>query len=111
MRLFLPQPTLSDDDIARGAKWLTWEGAASLGFGSIAGSGFLAAYALLMGANNFQIGVLAALPFLVQPTQILVITLIERLKMRKLIAVSTWAASQAIWIPIALIPIFMEIPR
>ena len=110
MRLFLPQPTLSDDDISRGAKWLTWEGAASMGFGSIAGSGFLAAYALLMGANNFQIGVLAALPFLVQPTQILVITLVERLKTRKLIAVSTWAVSQAIWIPTALIPVFMEIP-
>ena len=81
-----------------------------MGFGSIAGSGFLAAYALLMGANNFQIGVLAALPFLVQPTQILVITLVERLKTRKLIAVSTWAISQAIWIPTALIPVFMEIP-
>ena len=110
MRLFSPQPTLSDDDISRGAKWLTWEGAASMGFGSIAGSGFLAAYALLMGANNFQIGILAALPFLVQPAQILVITLVERLKMRKAIAVSTWALSQAIWIPTALIPIFMEIP-
>ena len=92
MRLFLPKPTLTEQETAAGMKWLTWEGAASMGFGSIAGSGFLAAYALLMGANNFQIGVLAALPFLVQPTQILVITLVERLKTRKLIAVSTWAS-------------------
>ena len=42
-----------------------------MGFNSITESGFLAAYALLLGANNFQIGVLAALPFWVQPTQIL----------------------------------------
>ncbi len=110
MRLFSPKPTLTEEETTRGMKWLTWEGAASMGFGSITGSGFLAAYALLMGANNFQIGVLAALPFLVQPTQILMVTLVERLKMRKAIAVSTWTLSQAIWIPIALIPVFMEIP-
>ena len=89
---------------------MTWEGASTLGFNSIIGSGFLAAYALLMGANNFQIGILAALPFLVQPTQILMIPLVERLKARKAIAVSTWTLSQAIWIPIALIPVFIEVP-
>ena len=110
MRLFQPKPTLTDEETAAGMKWLTREGAASMGFGSITGSGFLAAFALLMGANNFQIGILAALPFLLQPTQILMLTIVERLKMRKLLAVSTWALSQAIWIPIALIPLFMEIP-
>lgn len=91
-------------------KWLTWEGAASMGFGSITGSGFLAAYALLMGANNFQIGVLAALPFLLQPAQILMIVVVERLKMRKALAVSSWTLAQALWIPVALIPVFMEVP-
>ena len=89
---------------------MTWEGASTLGFNSIIGSGFLAAYALLMGANNFQIGVLAALPFLVQPTQIFMITMVERLKMRKALAVSSWTLAQAIWIPIALIPVFIEVP-
>ena len=110
MRLFSPRPTLSDQEIDSGMKWLTWEGAASMGFGSITGSGFLAAYALLMGANNFQIGVLAALPFLLQPTQILMIVVVERLKIRKLLAVSTWTLSQALWILVALIPLFVEIP-
>ena len=89
---------------------MTWEGASTLGFNSIIGSGFLAAYALLMGANNFQIGILAALPFLVQPTQIFMITLVERLKMRKALSVSSWTLAQAIWIPIALIPVFIETP-
>ena len=89
---------------------MTWEGASTLGFNSIIGSGFLAAYALLMGANNFQIGILAALPFLIQPTQIFMITLVERLKMRKALSVSSWTLAQAIWIPIALIPLFIEVP-
>ena len=34
----------------------------TLGFFSITTSGFLAAYALALGANNFQIGVLASIP-------------------------------------------------
>ncbi|MCE2458138.1 MAG: MFS transporter, partial [Dehalococcoidia bacterium] len=65
----MPRPTLSDDEVESGMKWLTWEGAATMGYSSITESGFLTAYALLMGANNFQIGLLAALPFLIQPTQ------------------------------------------
>ncbi len=94
MRLFSPRPTLSDQDIAAGMRWLTWEGAASIGFGNITGSGFLAAYALILGANNFQIGILAALPFLAQSTQIFFISLMERLKTRKALAVITWALAQ-----------------
>ena len=105
-----PKPTLTDEEVAKGMKWLTWEGAASMGFGSITGSGLLAAYALLLGANNFQIGFLAALPFLVQPTQIFMIVLVERLKMRKALAFSSWTIAQAIWIPIALIPLIIEVP-
>ena len=107
LRFLLPRPTLSDEETERGMKWLTWEGAATMGFNSITESGFLAAYALLMGANNFQIGVLAALPFMVQPTQILMIILVERLKMRKAFAVLAWTASQLVWVPIALIPVFV----
>jgi hypothetical protein len=59
-----PKPTISDQDVASGLRWLTWEGMASMGFFSITTSGFLAAYALLLGCNNFQIGILAAIPFL-----------------------------------------------
>ena len=110
MRIFSPSPTLSEQDISKGMKWLTWEGAASMGFGSAIDSGFLAAYALLLGANNFQIGVLAALPFLMQPAQIPMIVLVERLKMRKVLAVSTWTVSQAVWFPVALIPVFIDVP-
>ena len=102
----LPKPFLSDQDVEKGMKWLTWEGAATMGYSSITESGFLTAYALLMGANNFQIGLLAALPFLIQPTQFFMIAAVERLKMRKALSVATWMGAQATWIPIALIPFF-----
>lgn len=109
-QLFAPKPTISDQDVNKGLRWMTLEGVSTLGFWSIVTSGFLVAYALALGANNFQIGVLAALPFLTQPIQILVIPLIERIRQRKTIAVAAWFLAQAIWIPIALIPVFMDVP-
>jgi MFS family permease len=82
----------------------------SIGFGSIITSGFLAAFALALGANNFQVGILASLPFLTQLLQIPYILVIERLRQRKAVAVPTWAVSQLIWFPIALIPVLIDTP-
>jgi MFS family permease len=107
---FSPKPTISDQDIATGLRWLTWEGTASMGFFSITTSGFLAAYALVLGCNNFQIGVLAALPFLTQPLQILVIPLVERFRRRKVITLASWIPAQLSWLLIALIPLFLDVP-
>ena len=89
---------------------MTAQATVSTGLGSIAGSGVLAAFALALGANNLQIGILAALPLLMQPLQIPSILLVERLKRRKIIAVSTWFAAQALWFPVALIPVFIGVP-
>ena len=74
----------------------TFEGMASLGFFSITTSGFLAAYALALGANNLQIGILAATPFITQLLQIPIILLVEHLKRRKVIAVPSWFLAQAL---------------
>lgn len=82
----------------------------SMGYWSITTSGFLAAYALALGATNLQIGMLASLSFLAQLIQIPAIVLVERIRKRKLIALITWIPAQLIWIPIALIPLYMDIP-
>ncbi|HEY49988.1 MAG TPA: MFS transporter [Dehalococcoidia bacterium] len=89
---------------------MTLEGMASLGFFSITTSGFLAAFALALGANNLQIGILAAIPFLAQPLQIAAIPLVEKIRLRKVIAVGIWIPAQLLWIPIALIPFFLDVP-
>jgi len=107
---FRPKPSISDRDLTNGLRWLTWEGMASLGFFSITTSGFLAAFALALGANNLQIGILASIPFLSQPLQILAIPLVERFRRRKAIAFMTYLPAQMLWVPIALIPVFMDVP-
>jgi hypothetical protein len=82
--------------------------AAAGGLEGITSGGFLAALAL--GASNLQIGILTALPFMVQPIQIPAVLLVERLKNRKLIGVSAYFVTHALWIPIALIPLFIGVP-
>jgi MFS family permease/enamine deaminase RidA (YjgF/YER057c/UK114 family) len=89
---------------------MTWEGAVSLGLFSITTSGFLVAFALALGANNYHIGILAAIPFLMQIVQIPAIGLVERIRRRKQIAVLSWFPAQLLWFPIALIPFFIEVP-
>jgi hypothetical protein len=80
---------------------MTWEGMASIGYTSITTSGFLAAYALAIGANNFQIGMLASLPFIMQLLQIPSIYLVEKVRFRKAISVISWFIAQLLWFPIA----------
>jgi len=109
-QLFRPKPTISDDEVRRGLWYMTLEGMASLGFFSITTSGFLAAFALALGANNLQIGILASIPFITQPLQIPAILLVERIRLRKAIALGTYLPAQMLWIPIALIPFFLDVP-
>lgn len=104
IKTFQPAESLSETQIRRGLRWLFLEGASSLGFNSIMSSGFMAAYALLLGANTFQIGLLAASPFLFQPLQLLFVPLTEKLRLRKLMSFAAWTIVMILWIPIALLP-------
>ena len=110
LKLFKPRPTISDQELTKGLRWLTLEGTVSLGFNSITTSGFLAAFALALGANNLQIGMLAAIPFIMQIIQLPSIWLVEKVRRRKIIAVTSWFPAQLLWFPIALIPIFVFVP-
>ncbi len=105
-----PKATLSQKEINTGLRVMVWEGVTSIGFTSITTSGFLAAFALVLGANNLQIGVLAALPFITQPLQIPAIWLVERTRRRKAINLPTWITAQLLWFPIALIPFLVKVP-
>jgi len=110
LRFLKPRPTISEQDIESGLRWFTFEGMAALGLFSITTSGFLAAFALALGANNLQIGILAALPFIMQTLQLPSIWLVERFRRRKAIALMTWVPAQLLWFPIALIPFFIATP-
>lgn len=108
--VLLPERSITPEKTEAGIRRFVVEGAATMGLGSITGGGFIAAYALALGANNQQIGILAALPFMTMPLQIFTVVLVERYRKRKLIAVPAWLIAQALWFPVALIPLFMDVP-
>jgi MFS family permease len=110
LRFLQPQAVISEGQLNAGLRWLTLEGMVSMGFTSIIGSGFLAAFALALGADNFQIGLLAAIPSITQILQILAIFLVEKIRLRKAITVITWVTAQLFWFPIAAIPFIAPIP-
>ncbi|MBL0923631.1 MAG: MFS transporter [Sphingomonadaceae bacterium] len=64
----------------------------------------LAAFALHLGANNFTIGLLAAIPFLTQIAQLPAIWLIERYRARKRIAVISSVIGRSMLGVMALLP-------
>jgi MFS family permease len=105
-----PTPTLTDEQLERSLTLMMWEGVLSSVMFTLGSGGFMAAYALALGANNFQIGLLASLPFITQVLQIPGVVLIDRFRMRKAINVVLWAIVQALWIPIALIPFLFHTP-
>jgi len=105
-----PKPTISDRDMNSGVRWFNFEGMASISMFSVVSSGLIVAFALALGANNLQIGILAALPSLMQVLQLPAVWLVERFRRRKVIALMTWFLAQMMWFPIALIPLFIETP-
>ncbi len=110
MTTFQPKMVLSREEVTRGLRALTWEGIASTGFSSLTTSTFLVAFALALGADNFQIGVLASLPFITDLLQLPAVWLVEKVRRRKAIVLIPWLVSQLVWIPIAFIPVVMNIP-
>jgi MFS family permease len=110
MKFWEPKAELSERELLYGLRMMTYEGMVSLGFYSITTSGFLAAFALALGASKLQIGILVALYFITQPLQIPTILLIERVRKRKLITIVAWTITQFLWFPMALIPVFIHVP-
>ena len=72
--------------------------------------GFMAAYALALGANNLQVGILAALPFITQVVQLPAILAVERFHLRKAIGLSAWLLSNLMWLPIGAVPFLINTP-
>ncbi|MFC1920123.1 MFS transporter [Chloroflexota bacterium] len=105
-----PKATLTEQELNAGLRWMTWEGTVSMGFFSITTSGILVAFALALGADNIHIGVLAAIPFIMQIIQIPAVWLVEHTRRRKLIALLSWLPAQLCWFAIALIPFFLPVP-
>ena len=103
-------PTLTDAEVKSSLRLMVWEGVGSWGQFSLGSGGFMAAYALALGANNLQVGLLAALPFLTQVVQLPAILAVERFRLRKAIGIPALIASQLLWIPIGAVPFVLDTP-
>src|SRR5262245_32427087 len=82
-----PKAQLTETEIRRGMKMVIGDGLAAEAMTTLTGGTFLVAMALLLGATNFQIGILAALPTFTNIFQLLSIWLVGRFNNRRLIAV------------------------
>ena len=105
-----PIPTLTVQDTRRSLRLMAWESVASAALLSLGSGGFMAAYALALGANNLQVGILAALPSIAQVARLLAILAVERFRRRKAIGIPALCAGHLMWIPIGLVPILIDTP-
>lgn len=99
-----PRPSISDAQLKSGLRMVLRDGVATQIMGSLTSGAFLVAFALLLGASNFAIGLIAALQALTQTLQIPAIYLVEATRNRKALMVFSLSASRIFWILMALIP-------
>ena len=106
-----PSPTLTDAEVGRSLRLMILAGGrVTVALFSLGSGGFMAAYALALGANNLQVGILAALPFITQVAQLPAILAVERYRRRKAIGIPALLASHLLWVPIGAVPFVMDAP-
>jgi len=101
---FSVKDTLTDQEIQSGLRSVVKDGLASQAMVTLTGGAFLVAFALKLGASNLVIGLLAAIPPLMQLLQIPSIYLVEKYRLRRAISVYASGLARVFWLLIALIP-------
>ena len=96
--------TLSEEDLKKGLRGATLDGLATKMTVSLTTGAFLVALALQFGATNSVIGLLAAIPTLMQIIQLPAVYLVEKLRIRRPISVYCMLASRSTLLVVALIP-------
>lgn len=92
---------------AEGLRWYNLDGAATRAMETLTGGAFLVGLALWLGASDFLIGVIAALPFLSRIMFVPAVWAVERFRHRKLICIISLAISRPLLFAVALIPLFL----
>lgn len=85
--MLAPQQAVKPEEREKGIRNLMIDAAAGTAIGALNSGVVLLALALHIGASNVQIGFLAAIPLLTQVLQAPAVTLVERLRKRKLMSV------------------------
>lgn len=101
---FQVKDTLTEDEIQTGLRAVIKDGLCSHAMGTLTGGIFLVALAINLKASNFVIGLMAALPPLLNLIQIPAIYLVEKYRVRRAISVFASISSRLFWLLIGLIP-------
>jgi MFS family permease len=101
---FLPSSKLSDKEIASGQNLVMKDGLAVETMVVLTGGTFLTALAVKLGASNFQIGLLAALPTFTNLFQLLALWLVQRYNNRRVLTVVCTALARFPLVIIGLMP-------
>lgn len=80
-----PREVLTEQDINKGQKLVIGDGLATEAMTTLTGGAFIIAMAILLGANNLQLGLIAALPTMVNVFQLISIWLVRRFNNRRAI--------------------------
>jgi MFS family permease len=99
-----PSQTLTGQQVETGLRYVTKDGLFTEAMVALTGGTFLVAMAMQMGASNFQIGILAALPTLCNALQLASIWLVHRYKNRRLISVICSTLARFPLLIIAILP-------
>ncbi|MFH1743920.1 MAG: MFS transporter [bacterium] len=105
-----PQDNLTEADTQKGLRLLLLDGVCSQVMGNLTGGAFLVAFALLLGASNVVVGILAAIGPLTQALQIPVIYLIEKTRNRRVLAAGSAFISRLFWVMAAGLPFLAPAP-
>ncbi len=82
------------------------DGVCSQVLGVLTGGAFLVAFALMLGANNVTIGIIAAIPSAAQLMQVPALYLVNRVKRRRLISVACSTVGRLFLLSVVAIPWF-----
>lgn len=101
-----PKDVLTEQEVDKGLKRVVWDGLFSEAMTTLTGGAFIVAMAILLGANNLQLGLIAALPTMVNMFQLISIWLVRQFNNRRAITVYGSLLARVPLILIGLVPLF-----
>lgn len=104
------EENLSEVKIQAGMRGVLQDGLTTQAMLTLTGGAFLVDFALLLGASNALIGVLAAIPFLAQLVQVPAIYLVEKYRARRRLCVFTSTLARLSLLAVAFLPFFLSGP-
>lgn len=106
--LFKTKEALTENDFRKSVSMLTLDGVCSMGMGTLQGGVFLSAFALGLGATNYEIGLIATIGFFAQFMQLPGLLLLRMFRKRRAIVVACAGVSRMMWLIIILTPFIFK---